>query len=516
MSVNLNSQKSKGEPEFRQLYAKCLIVSALDGEKYDDNKETQELAKWFESDAQAYRQWRAEYNEKNKNDRLAGADMLLKKSAETHSLPPIKGDNATPYLVYRTDSKNNQKIVQSVKNWEAVLEHDPRFCGKIRFDEFERQVYLCGSVPWEQESRMRVWGTCDNSNLFSIGQADYGLQSRNDYFDAMKNVAMRHKFHPIRDILSGLKWDGKPHIQNLLSAFLGAEDTPYNAGVMHLFMTAAVARVFEPGCKYDYIVVFVGAQGIGKSSFLQALALDDRWFTDSLDSLDSDRSAQLLLGTWVCELAELKSLARTSGGVDSVKRFISATQDRLRLPYERRADVFPRQCVFCGTTNRTDFLTDETGNRRFLVIECGVNKPKKSVFEAGAREEIMRAWAEAVYIWQTEHPALILPDRFRTEAQERQDAAMVDDGKVGLIMEYLSDKTRTCALDIWQNALDEAGRPQRWQASEINSIIAGMAGWQRMKTPMKFDGLGSQRGWRKTTFSEPDFRVIGDEPTPFD
>ena len=85
------------------------------------------------------------------------------------------------------------------------------------------------------------------------------------------------------------------------------------------------------------------------------------------------------MGSWIIELAELKSLARTAGGVDSVKRFLTATQDKLRLPYERRADVFLRQCVFAGTTNKSDFLQDETGNRRFLIIQTGVNEPTKSL-----------------------------------------------------------------------------------------------------------------------------------------
>lgn len=203
------------------------------------------------------------------------------------------------------------------------------------------------------------------------------------------------------------------------------------------------------------------------------------------------------MGSWIIELAELKSLARTAGGVDSVKRFLTAAQDKLRLPYERRTDVFLRQCVFAGTTNKSDFLQDETGNRRFLIIQTGVNEPTKSLFQPEAMKDIKAAWAQAVHIWKTERPQLILPDSCREEAQRLQEDSMADDGKVGIITEYLADKQRTCAIEIWQKALGEQGRPQKWQAGEINNIILSLPGWGKMKNPSRFGEYGQQRGFQK-------------------
>lgn len=190
-----------------------------------------------------------------------------------------------------------------------------------------------GSAPWEtSRNNYRAWSSFDDSALFAILQSDYGLNSRNDYFDALKNVAMRNRFHPVRDILNSLKWDGKNHIRKLLPDYLGCENTEYVYQVMRLWMLGAVARIFHPGCKFDYTVIFQGRQGLGRSTFLQLMALNDGWFNDSLDSLDSDKAAQSLMGSWIIELAELKSLARTAGGVDSVKRFLTATQDKYRVP----------------------------------------------------------------------------------------------------------------------------------------------------------------------------------------
>ena len=392
--------------------------------------------------------------------------------------------------------EKSRKVLQTVRNFEVIIENDKRFAGKIKFDEFAQQTYLDGDTVW-QSNNHRAWSSFDDSALFSILQSEYGMKSRNDYFDAIKNVSMRNKFHPVRELLDSFQWDGREHIRSLLPNYLGVEDTEYSYQVMRLFMLGAVARVYQPGCKFDYTMILQGRQGVGKSTFLKLLALNDDWFSDSLDGLDSDKAAQSILGSWIIELAELKSLARTAGGVDSVKRFLSASQDKLRLPYERRADVFLRQVVFAGTTNRSDFLQDETGNRRFLIIETGVNEPEKSLFDSRVMEDIKAAWAQAVYIWKTEKPRLVLPDSCRGEAQRLQEDSMSDDGKLGIITDYLADKQRVCAIEIWQKALNENGRPQKWQASEINTIILSLPGWEKMKNPGRFGEYGQQRGFQK-------------------
>ena len=408
-----------------------------------------------------------------------------------------------PALVFKfldcnyDEDGNVKSVKQLVHNFEVVMDKDSRFAGKIRLNEFAQQPYLYGSVPWENENNCRAWSSHDDSALFSLIQADYGLKSRQDFADALKNVSMRNKFHPVRELLDSLTWDGKEHIRSLLPEYLGAEDSDYTYQVMRLWMLGAVSRVYKPGSKFDYTIILQGSQGIGKSTFLKLMALDDLWFNDSLDSLDSDKAVQSLTGSWIIELAELKSLARTAGGVESVKRFLTATQDKYRIPYERRADTFYRQCVFAGTTNKDDFLQDETGNRRFLIIHTGFTKTSKSLFTPEVMDDIKQAWAEAVHIWKNEDPELILPENCMQQAKELQEANMADDGKRGIIMDYLEGKTQVCAREIWFEALKETIPPKNWQASEINNIVAKIPGWERLKTPRKFDGYGQQRGFRK-------------------
>ena len=393
---------------------------------------------------------------------------------------------------------NIKSVKQFVHNFEIVMDKDDRFAGKIRFNEFAQQLYLCGNVPWEKEDNCRAWSSHDDSALFSLIQADYGLKSRQDFADALKNVSMRNKFHPVRELLDSLTWDGEVHIRKLLPEYLGAEDSDYTYQVMRLWMLGAVSRVYKPGNKFDYTIILQGSQGIGKSTFLKLMALDDSWFNDSLDSLDSDKAVQSLTGSWIIELAELKSLARTAGGVESVKRFLTATQDKYRIPYERRADTFYRQCVFAGTTNKDDFLQDETGNRRFLIVQTGVKKPSKSLFVPEIMDTIKLAWAEAVHIWKNEKPQLILPEAYMQEAKELQEANMADDGKRGIIQEYLEGKTQVCAREIWEKALGENVSPRKYQITEINDIIAKVPGWKKLKSPRNFEGYGKQRGFQKT------------------
>ena len=427
-------------------------------------------------------------------------DTGKKRTVTQKSKDEVVGGQALvfKFLDCNYDEDGNVKSVkQLVHNFEIVMDKDSRFAGKIRLNEFAQQPYLYGSVPWENENNCRAWSSHDDSALFSLIQADYGLKSRQDFADALKNVSMRNKFHPVRELLDSLTWDGKEHIRSLLPEYLGAEDSDYTYQVMRLWMLGAVSRVYKPGSKFDYTIILQGSQGIGKSTFLKLMALDDSWFNDSLDSLDSDKAVQSLTGSWIIELAELKSLARTAGGVESVKRFLTATQDKYRIPYERRADTFYRQCVFAGTTNKDDFLQDETGNRRFLIIHTGVTKTSKSLFTPEAMDDIKQAWAEAVHIWKNEDPQLILPEKCMQQAKELQEANMADDGKRGIILGYLEGKTQVCAREIWFEALEESISPKSYQTSEINSIIAKIPGWQRMKTPRKFPKYGSQRGFQK-------------------
>ncbi len=408
----------------------------------------------------------------------------------------------------------NGKLRNIVRNIETVLEHDVRFKNKIRYNEFSHSIDILGALPWKGDNSCRAWNNSDDASLFSVLQCDYGFSKRQDCIDALDIVAKNNSYNPVKDVLESLEYKGEGYIRKLLPCYLGCADTEYNYQVMLLFMLGAVSRIYKAGTKFDFCLMLQGKQGIGKSTFLQLLALDDSWFNDSLDSLDGKDSIQGLIGSWIIELAELKSFARTTGGMDSIKRFLTATQDKIRLPYCRVVETFPRMCVFAGTTNRADFLIDETGNRRFLIVIAGENTPSKNLFD---KEEILpdikMAWAEAVHIYKTESRPLVLPVEVEQEARSIQEQCLVDDPRIGIIEKYLEDKNRTCVLEIWQEALKQEGQPLKFQSREIAEIVLSL-GFKKIGS-RKYGALGSQKTFERINkIEEGSFIPCGDD-VPF-
>ena len=182
-------------------------------------------------------------------------------------------------------------------------------------------------------------------------------------------VARDIRVHPVRNYLNSLRWDGTPRLETWTTTYLGAADTPLNRAFGSRWMISAVARIMRPGIKADHMLILEGPQGAKKSSALKALA-GEEWFTDELAEIGSKDAAQQMRGTWIIEIAELDAISRAE--VSRIKAFLTRTIDRYRPPYERYVIAVPRQCVFAGSVNPDTYLRDETGNRRFWPIRCGV------------------------------------------------------------------------------------------------------------------------------------------------
>jgi len=200
-------------------------------------------------------------------------------------------------------------------------------------------------------------------------------------------VARRNPFHPIRDYLQSLRWDGVPRIHNWLQRYLGVEDSAYTRIVGSKWLISAVARVMRPGCKADHMLILEGHQGIGKSTALEVLA--GKYFTDAVGNMSDKDAALAVQRVWIVEVGELSSFKKTSE-VEHIKGFITRNTDRIRPPYGRYVLEMPRQCVFAGTTNQDQYLTDETGNRRFWPVMC------RYADIEGLREMRDQLWAEAL------------------------------------------------------------------------------------------------------------------------
>ncbi|MDP3263920.1 MAG: VapE family protein [Tabrizicola sp.] len=233
---------------------------------------------------------------------------------------------------------------------------------------------------------------------------------------AVRTVAELNRYHPVRDWLAQLPpHDGRPRLDTWLSAYMGAEATPYSRAVGRAFLVAMVARVMQPGCKHDHVLVLGGSQGIGKSTACQILG--GAWAGDNMPSIrDGAKEAGLYLkGHWLVELAELAPSRKAEA--EDLKAFLSRSTDEIRAPYARRADVLPRQCVFIGTTNETAFLKDASGGRRFWPVTCGAKIDTESL--AADREQLFAQALAAFNAGETWH---LTPEMERQATIEQESA----------------------------------------------------------------------------------------------
>lgn len=308
----------------------------------------------------------------------------------------------------------------------------------------------------------------------------------------------------------------------VLSDYLGADDTPYTRAVARKSLTAAVARVMQPGCKYDYVPVFVGPQGIGKSTFLATLGKD--WFSDSLQSFEGKEAAEMIQGVWINELGEMTGYTRSE--TNTIKQFLSKREDIYRQAYGRRTGRYPRKCVFFGTCNQFEFLKDLTGNRRFWPVDVGKHKPKKNIWN-DMPAEVDQIWAEAVMRWRIGEPLYFEKPEMEELARAEQEKHREANIKEGVIRSFLEQpvpknygsmdlgarrmfwngnahnvetvpRKKTCALEIWCEAF--GGNMQlmkRADTLEINQILENLPGWKRNATTRMYGYCGQQRGFER-------------------
>lgn len=426
------------------------------------------------------------------------SDRIAEASADFDTLPE---ESEEPAEDWKRKLKITEKggLAQTIENAVIILRHDPKLKGCLAFNEMDNNIVTLKSLPWREAKGASQWIDADDAALRYYMERVYGMAGKDRIFDAVNVVAQEHSFHPVRDYLDGCTWDGVPRVDTLLIDYLGAEDNPYTRAVTRKTLVAAVARIYRPGCKFDYMLTLRGRQGLGKSALIAKLG--GPWFSDTFTTMQGKDSYEQVQGVWIMEVGELAGMRKAEA--ETIKLYISKQVDRFRPAYGRRLQEFPRQCVFIGTTNEEQFLRDTTGNRRFWVVDTP-NEPLKDMWELTAAD-IRQIWAEAVELYNAGEK-LFLPKDIEAIAREVQESYAEENPRAGIVAEYLDrllpegwdtldsytrrewlatdavgtiERTTVCTLEIWVEALGgNPDRLDRYGAKEIRDIMASLPEWR--------------------------------------
>ncbi len=346
------------------------------------------------------------------------------------------------------------RVEPEPRNVLAILLNDEKLAKAVRYDEFGRKLVVSKDLPWRPASFSSSWRDEDDSCLRNYLSLRYQLNGRFAIDDSLSQITLQNRFHPVRDWLDaiGTQWDGVRRVDSLLVDYLGADNTEYVRAVTRYVLMAAVKRIYEPGCKFDEMMVLSGAQGIGKTLILSKLG--GEWFSNSFKDVENKDSWQSMTGKWLIEIGELRAKKRSDE--DAMKNFLSKTEDIYRPAYGRYVQSFPRQCVFIGTVNDDEFLHDATGGRRYLPIECKGVEHGAKVAEM-SQETIKQIWAEVFLLYKS-GLKVRLPETVMAKAEEIREEYTSGNDDVSFIEEYLDRKI-----------------PARWQSMPIAERRVWMA-----------------------------------------
>ncbi len=420
------------------------------------------------------------------------------------------------------DSKGG--YLSTAQNLNSILQNDPNLKKLFCHNEFDGRRYIMRAPRWRKRKikKPEPIRNVDFSGVRSYIECVYKITSQNKIDDALALDAERNCFHPIRDYLRALEWDGVPRIDGLMIDYFGAADNIYTREAVRKTLVGAVTRVMKPGCKFDTMLVIVDPeQGIGKSTFVRILG--GEWFSDTFTTFSGKEAFEQIQGAWLVEIGELAAMKKAE--VELVKLYVAKQDDRFRPAYGRTPETYLRQNVFIGTSNTKDFLKDPTGNRRFLPIDVRHEHITRIVFDdlADERDQI---WAEAFELYKAKEP-LILSKEADIIAKAEQRAHSETDERTGIIMRYLEMpipkdwKTRdvfdrrnyidsdvwdskaqprqfVCTAEIWCECLGkDKDNMSRYNTREINDIMRTLPGWKGFLTTKDFGPYGTQKYYKR-------------------
>jgi putative DNA primase/helicase len=459
------------------------------------------------------------------DDKIKGQVVGEKSEKGREKLGRVVEEGADWQSLLDVDKKGN--ILNTIQNVVLVLENDEDLREKLTYDEMQKAAMVRpvgGELPWRKITKFsQLYVDADDSGLRNYLELIYGITARDKIKDGLEIAIRKNAYHPVKQYLESCRWDGKERLERLFIDNLGAEDNVYVREVTRKAFVAAVARIYQPGIKFDTVLVLVGAQGIGKSRLIAMMGKE--WFSDTMGNMQNKDAMENLHGVWIMELGELAGLKRAE--IDTIKLFVARRFDRFRVSYAKRVEEFPRQCIFIGTTNESEFLHDQTGNRRFWPVQCG---PKQGWVLTN--EDVNQVWAEACH-WYTMGEDLFLTDEVENMATVVQEQYTEQDDRTDEIRQYLDkpipinwDKLNeyerraylagepdttaneqtmqrdwVTVQDIWSDVIrGQIKDLAPYNTKFIRSIMNKMAGWKPKLINRK--PYGTSRGWIRIGSSE--------------
>lgn len=410
-----------------------------------------------------------------------------------------------------------------------MMRSDQRIANGIKFDVLDQRPWKVAPLPWDKTEEPRPLIDGDIASMYGVMEYGSGIRSMSQFRTAFEQFMMlpAQRINPIDDVIADLptvnvEWgedlrppetctvDGKEELTfagNLFKLLLGADDNEYTKEVELLMLRQLVARAFHPGCKADSMVVLAGGQGIGKSTFARELALNDRFFLDGMSKFDEEHKRRLI-GKLVVEVSELEAFNHSD--MSSIKQAITAQRDNIRMPYKEFAADYPRTCVFIGTTNEGAFLTDTTGNRRFLPIVCNQPscEPNPLLFDGTGRMMIRQAIAETVALYRRLGDAafmktLILPRNIMKDVSKVQDKYAQEDDTLMAVISYLDELSKsTERVNVKMVMIEGMGytnesysRENRYVKTNVANALNRCDGWELMESKQRVGKYGIAKAW---------------------
>lgn len=344
------------------------------------------------------------------------------------------------YLEHGVEVNGNGIPYNNLANIAKIMTSYNELKSIVWLDEYEHKIY----TTFQSDSK-REWNDRDDLNLLHLFQSKLGFHNLKKGFiqEAVLFIANINKVNPIKEYLNSLNWDGKDRIETFFSTYFGSKDSIYERAIAKNFWASIINRALKPGCKVDSMVILEGMQGVGKSKALSIIG--GKYHTEIAESVLSKDFILGLTGKLIVEICEMDSFNRAE--VNTIKRIVTCSTDRIRVPYGKNCEDFPRSCIFVGTTNDEEYLRDQTGARRFWPIKCyeiDLNALKND------RDQL---FAQAVTLLN--HPYWIVPNE---ETQAEHDLRQETDYFDRKIASYTEFKDEIDVLEIWESCLGQGDR----------------------------------------------------------